>query len=91
MKAKSAKSPLLIIPGIGPAMVKDLHQLGVFEVTDLKGRDPEQMYQQICDISGTRLDPCVLYTYRCAVYFAKTKNPDPELLKWWNWKNRRLS
>jgi hypothetical protein len=27
---------------------------------------------------------------RCAVYFAKTKNPDPEKLKWWNWKDKWL-
>jgi len=28
----------------------------------------------------------LLYVFRCAVYFAENKNPDPEKLKWWNWK-----
>jgi hypothetical protein len=37
---------------------------------------------------GARQDPCLLYTFRCAVYYAKTKNPKPDLLKWWNWKDR---
>jgi len=29
----------------------------------------------------------VLYTFRCAVYYAKTPGPDPRLLLWWNWKD----
>jgi len=29
----------------------------------------------------------VLYTFRCAVYYASNSNHDPEKLKWWNWKN----
>ena len=28
--------------------------------------------------------------YRCAVYFASTEDPDPEKLKWWNWKDAPL-
>jgi hypothetical protein len=31
-----------------------------------------------------------LYTFRCAVYAASEPGPDPELLKWWNWKGRTL-
>jgi hypothetical protein len=30
----------------------------------------------------------VLYVFRCAVYFANNSTHDPELLKWWNWKDR---
>jgi len=29
------------------------------------------------------------YVCRSSVYFAETKNPDPEKLKWWNWKDKR--
>ncbi len=25
--------------------------------------------------------------FRCAVYFASSEKHDPELLKWWNWKD----
>jgi len=32
----------------------------------------------------------VLYTFRCAVYAARTSRPEPALMKWWNWKDRRL-
>lgn len=36
------------------------------------------------------MDPCVLYTYRCAVYVAETAQDkqQPELRKWWNWKDK---
>jgi hypothetical protein len=37
-----------------------------------------------------RQDPCVLYAFRCAVYYARTPRPRTELLKWWNWKDRAL-
>jgi hypothetical protein len=33
----------------------------------------------------------VLYTFRCAVYAARTEKPKAELLKWWNWKGRTLA
>jgi hypothetical protein len=29
----------------------------------------------------------VLYTFRCAVYFASNERHDPELLRWWAWKD----
>jgi len=44
----------------------------------------------LCAITGERKDPCVLYTFRCAVYAARTARPNPKLLKWWAWKGRRL-
>lgn len=81
---------LQIIPGIGPSLAKDLYLLGVRQVSDLKKMNPQKMYDEMCRITHSRQDPCVLYTYRCAVYFAKTKQPDPELLKWWNWKDKIL-
>jgi hypothetical protein len=34
---------------------------------------------------------CALYTFRCAVYAARTEKPTAELLKWWNWKGRTLA
>jgi hypothetical protein len=36
------------------------------------------------------MDRCVLYAFRCAVYYASHDVRDPKLLKWWNWKDREL-
>lgn len=77
---------LTVIPGIGKSLAADLVQLGYTSVAQLKGADPQQMYNRLCDMTQARQDPCVLYTFRCAVYYASTPNPDPEKLKWWNWK-----
>jgi hypothetical protein len=79
------------LPAIGPSMARDLRRLGIRSVNDLARRDPERLYARLCAISGVRQDPCVLYTFRCAVYAARTEKPDPELLKWWKWKGRTLT
>lgn len=77
------------LPGIGPSLAADLRFLGVRQVADLRRRDPERLYQRLNALRG-RQDPCVLYAFRCAAYAARTARPRPELLKWWNWKDRKL-
>jgi len=78
------------IPGIGPSLAEDLRDLGYGDVKDLRGADPERMYARLIELRGRHQDPCVLYAFRCAVYFASMKERDPELLKWWAWKGRTL-
>ena len=79
------------IPGIGPSLAEDLKKLGIHRVRDLQNRDPEKLYTELCDLEGVRQDPCVLYAFRCAVYYSGKEHHDPELLKWWNWKDRKLA
>ncbi len=88
MDKKQIIKYLQVIPSIGLAMAEDLYGQGIRSVSDLKGRDPMQMYEKQCQVQGLKLDRCVLYTYHCAVYFSEHENPDPGLLKWWNWKGR---
>ena len=75
------------IPGVGPSIQRDLEELGVDRVSDLVGADPSRLFEELVGLRGYQ-DPCVLYVFRCAVYFAENDRPDPELLKWWNWKAR---
>lgn len=82
-------SELRTIPGIGPSMERDLVNLGINKIADLKGKDPELMYNSLCTMRSSHIDRCVLYVFRCAVYFAENKKHKPELLKWWNWKDRK--
>ena len=51
----------------------------------------EQLYQQLCVQQGQHVDRCMLYVFRCGVYFASHKKHDPEKLKWWNWKDSKKS
>ena len=85
------RDELQMIPGVGPSLARDLRALGVTSLATLRRRNPERLYTELSRIRGARQDPCVLYVFRCAVYFARTPQPDPRLLKWWNWKDRKLS
>jgi hypothetical protein len=78
---------LMNIPGIGKKMAEDLRLLGIKDQQDLVGQDPELLYERLCAVKGFQVDRCVLYVFRCAVYYATEKQQDPEKLKWWNWKD----
>jgi len=79
---------LQVIPGIGKSLSEDLYDLGYRDVGELRGEDPQAMYELLSEMEGCKIDRCVLYVFRCAVYFSENKKHDPELLKWWNWKDR---
>jgi len=82
----SEEMDLSVIPGIGRSLSKKLNKVGIRSVSDLKDNDPEMLYRKLCKIEGPT-DPCVLYAFRCAVYFASHKKHKPSLLLWWNWRN----
>ena len=82
-----SKTELQSIPGVGPQMEKDLIRLGYMTIASLKNANPEEMYLQACAQCGKQLDHCVLYVFRCAVYFASNEYHDTEKLKWWNCKD----
>jgi len=75
------------IPGVGPSIAADLYLLGIRDVAELRGRNPEVLYAEFCREVGQHVDRCLLYTFRCAVYYASAATPEPEMLKWWNWKD----
>lgn len=77
------------IPGVGKSIARDLRDIGVDRPSCLKGKNPERLYDKLCRLRGARIDRCVLYVFRCAVYYANTPEAehDPERLKWWNWKD----
>ena len=76
------------IPGVGKTIARDLYNLDLRSIKDLKNQNPEDLYTQLCAYQNTQEDRCMLYVFRCAVYYASHANHDPHLLKWWNWKNR---
>ena len=86
MNKKQVES-LQTIPGVGESIAGDLRKIGIEKVSDLKGKDPEVLYEKLCRKQGVKVDRCVLYVFRLAVYFAQNKKHTPEKLKWWNWKD----
>lgn len=76
------------IPGIGKACAQDLWNIGLRSVVELKGKNPAKLYRELNAVTGATHDICMLYTLRCAVYFASEAQHDAEKLKWWYWKDK---
>lgn len=82
-----ARNGLRIIPGVGVKIAALLTELGYSEVSDLRDAQGEEIYERLNARRGVTADRCLLYVFRCAVYFAANEVHDPELLKWWRWKD----
>ncbi len=91
MKKINAKQQALAefrrIPGVGKSIAEDFWNIGLRSLHDLKNADPENLYKLLCNYQQCTVDRCVLYVFRCAVYFASTDKHDPGLLQWWHWKD----
>ena len=79
------------LPGVGPSIAGDLWRLGVRAPEDLIGRDPDALYERLCEVQGQHIDRCMLYVFRCISYFVNETKHEPEKLKWWNWAGDRRS
>jgi RecG-like helicase len=82
---------LIKIPGVGPSIEKDLQNIGIKNINDLVDKYPEDLYEMSNIYVGKTQDMCLLYVFRCAVYYANTneKERKEEKLKWWHWKDGR--
>ena len=87
---KDSLKELMQIPGVGKSIARDLLNIGITKISQLKGRNPEVLYNKSNIKAGIVQDRCLLYVFRGAVYYASNKKHDPEKLKWWNWKDGRF-
>ena len=89
-KQQSIKE-LTIIPGVGESLATDLWNIGITTIADLKEKNPNELYDLSNRFAGTVQDRCVLYVFKCAVYYASTPKDEQEIdkLKWWNWKDKK--
>jgi len=77
------------IPGVGKTIARDMHNIGINSIDDLNGLQAQQLYDRLCDFKASPVDRCMLYIFRCAIYYASNTDHDPELLKWENWKDKQ--
>ena len=73
------------LPGIGPAMAADLQLLGIQHPGQLTGQDAYSLYERLCDISGSRQDPCVIDVFLGAIHYMNSG----EALPWWQFTAER--
>jgi pathogenicity locus Cdd1 protein len=87
-KANAIKE-LMQIPGVGKSIANDLYSINIKSIAALKNQSPEELYHLSNQYAGVVQDRCLLYVFRCAVYYATEKKHEPEKLKWWNWKEKK--
>ena len=91
MKKHISGDEVTTIPYVGA-----IHRFGLVQNRHYKGfricgvENPEEIYVNICATQGCKVDRCVLYICRSAVYYAENETPDPEKLKRWNWTDRKI-
>jgi Pathogenicity locus len=83
------KRRLQDLVSVGPAMVRDFEMLGVRSVEQLGRRNPEKLYERLCQVTGQAQDICCLDVFCAAVAQARNPRLAPEKALWWYWSRRR--
>jgi hypothetical protein len=73
------------MPNIGPAVARKLERLDVTCQDDLRGRDAEQLFAELCALDGRDHDPCLLDTFVAAVAYVNDGDDRP----WWEFGHER--
>jgi hypothetical protein len=81
----ASRSDLLELANVGPAVARYLERVGITQTSQLAGRDAVEIYEQMCAVSGRRLDPCLLDTVMSAVEQADGGPARP----WWHYTAER--
>jgi hypothetical protein len=87
MLQKTIPPPLRGIPNLGPATALDLQRLGFNELGELRGKNPDALYDKLCRIDGVTHDICVRDVFAALVDQASGRPAKP----WWHYSRRRLA
>ena len=73
------------LPNIGPAIASKLRVIDIRTPSDLAGRDPYALYDELCARTGMRHDPCLLDAFISATRFMDGEPERP----WWTYTAER--
>ena len=59
--------------------------LGVNDPAQLLGKNPFEMYEQLCKMTGQRHDPCLIDVFMSITRFMNGDEPRP----WWKYTEQR--
>ena len=76
------------LASVGPAMLLDFKLLAVRIVTQLARRNPERMYEKLCQVTSRTQDICCLDVFRAAIAQAKNPSLPTERRLWWHWSRK---
>ena len=83
------KQRLEDLVSVGPAMAQDFELLGIRSLAQLSRRNPEKLYQRLCEVKGKAQDVCCLDVFRAAVAQARNPRLPMEQRQWWYWSRLR--
>lgn len=67
------------LPNIGPAISADLELIGINHPQQLIGKNPFTLHEQLCSVTKTKHDPCVIDVFMAAIHFMEGGEAKP----WW--------
>lgn len=73
------------LPNVGPAIAEDLRRIGIDSPEVLRGKDPWELYVELCAKSGVRHDPCLLDVFIAITEFMNGGKPKV----WWAYTAER--
>jgi len=73
------------LPNVGKAIAATLLLVGIKHPQDLIGKDPLKLYEQLCNTTGKRADPCVLDVFISIIHFMEGGDAQP----WWFFSQNR--
>ncbi|PID74498.1 MAG: mitomycin resistance protein [Desulfobacterales bacterium] len=73
------------LPNVGAAIADRLRLIDIDHPKKLVGKNPLDLYQQLCAVSGERHDPCVIDIFMSIVHFME----GGESLPWWAFTDQR--
>ena len=76
---------LVDLPNIGEAIANYLQLIGVDHPKKLIGKEVFELYDELCEITGKRQDPCVIDIFMSVVHFMEGGEPLP----WWFFTDER--
>jgi hypothetical protein len=82
---RSRLEKLTDLPNIGPACARDLQRLGFSHPGQLQGKSGFELYDRLCETTGTRQDPCMLDTFLSVTHFMDGGKAKP----WWEFTAER--
>ncbi|MEO3868286.1 helix-hairpin-helix domain-containing protein [Nonomuraea sp. B12E4] len=78
-------SDLTELVNVGAAVARYFARVGITHVSRLAGKDPVDLYDEMCAVDGRRHDPCLLDTVMSAVDQAEGHPARP----WWHYTAQR--
>lgn len=87
LKASVDRRRVIELRSVGPATAKDLALLGITTVAELVDREADELYAELCRVTGVRHDPCCQDVFAAAI--AQARDPDlPEEQRDWPYWSR---